>query len=110
MGEEVHIDDDEVEREDVGGEVERKEKAVAVDMESMAVHAATDDRSRLLPQLVLPDTPISVAPQVLGGAGQDQRSDGRVICCVVPQAPEEPQEEMKGYVCEEFGEEVECGE
>ena len=75
----------------------------------MVVLTATDDRSRLLPQLVLPDTPISVAPQVLGGAGQDQRSDGRVVCCVVPQAPEEPQEEMKVYVYREIDEYVEHG-
>ena len=80
-----------------------------MDTEGMVVLTATDNRNRLLPQLVLPDTPVYVAPQVLGGAGQDQRSDGRVICCVVPQAPEEPQEEMKVYVYEELNEEIECG-
>ena len=75
----------------------------------MVVLTATDDRSRLLPQLVLPDTPVRVAPQVLGGAGQDQRSVGRVVHRVVPQTPEEPQEKVKGYVYEELNEEVERG-
>ena len=75
----------------------------------MVVLTATDDRNRLLPQLVLPDTPVCVAPQVLGGAGQDQRSDGRVICCVVPQAPEGPQWETNVYVCKEVDEYVEHG-
>ena len=57
------------EREDIEEEVERVRSLQLLVIEDRLVHAVTDDRSRLLPQLVLPDTPVRVAPQVLGGAG-----------------------------------------
>ena len=89
--EEVCVDGDEVEREDVGEEVEIEERIREAIVYERYGGAHSNGRPKSTPAPTCPPGhPRSCRPAGLGRCRAGSEVGVRVVCCVVPQAPEEP--------------------